>query len=172
MKGIKMTEKTIAFKKADNIKLISGICAFVNSLDDDKEYTLTIKERKQKRSLNSNSYAWTLIDKLAVKTGIGKTDIYRQYIKEIGGNNDILCVVDRAVERFRQNWESKGLGWLTETMPSKIEGCTNVIVYYGSSTYNTEQMSRLINLIVQDCKENDIETLTPAEISRMCTEWG
>ena len=57
-------------------------------------------------------------------------------------------------------------------MPSKIEGCTNVILYYGSSTYNTEQMSRLINLVVEDCKAQGVETMTPDEINRMLSLWG
>jgi hypothetical protein len=44
--------------------------------------------------------------------------------------------------------------------------------YYGSSTYNTKQMSRLIDAIVEDCKEMDIETLTPRELDAMKSRWG
>jgi 2-iminoacetate synthase ThiH len=52
-------------------------------------------------------------------------------------------------------------------MPSKIAGCTNVILYYGSSTYNQEQMTQLIDNIVQDYKAVGIETLTPVELARL-----
>lgn len=122
--------------------------------------------------MNANAYAWVLLDKLAAVLHIGKTELYRSYIKEIGGNSDVVCVIDKALDDLRKGWEHNGLGWLTETMPSKLAGCTNVIVYYGSSTYDTAQMSRLIDMIVQDCKENGIETLTPAELASMCEAWG
>ena len=56
---------------------------------------------------------------------------------------------------------------LGQAVPSKIDGCTNVILYYGSSTYDTAQMHRLIELIVQECKEQDIETLTPEGLERL-----
>lgn len=163
--------KEIEFKKSDGIKVVAETVSFIDSLQDDKEYILTIKEKAKKRSLNANNYFWLLCDKLAVKTGVQKTDIYRQYIKEIGGNNEILCIKNSAVDRFRKTWSETGLGYVTDIMPSKINGCTNVIIYYGSSTYDSKQMSRLINLIVQDCKENDIPTLEDLEIERLCEAW-
>ena len=64
------------------------------------------------------------------------------------------------------------MGWLTNTLPSKIPGCTNVILYYGSSAYDTNQMSRLIDRIVQDCKDAGIETLTPDKLDAMKAGWG
>jgi hypothetical protein len=164
--------REIRFKKADTIKVVAELASYIDSLDEGKEYKLEVKEFKQKRSLNANSYAWTLIDKLAEKLRMPKTDIYKSYIKEIGGNSDIVCCLDRAVSDLCQAWQGRGIGWLTETEPSKLEGCTNVRLYYGSSVYDTAQMSRLIELIVQDCKEHDIETLTPEEIDRMNAEWS
>ena len=162
----------VRFKKSDTVKVIAELASYIDSLDNEKDYILTIKEYRQKRSLNANSYAWTLMDKLAEKLRIAKTDIYRSYIKEIGGNNTLVCVQDAALDDLLRNWEQKGTGWLAETEKSKLDGCTNVRLYYGSSTYDTAQMSRLIELIVQDCKENGIETLTPEELSRMSEEWG
>ena len=163
--------KEITFKKADSVRVIAELASYIDSLHEDKEYTLTVKERKEKRSLNANSYAWTLLDKLAEKLHIGKTEIYRTYIKDVGGNSEIICIQDKALEHFRKIWEQGHIGRFTETMPSKIDGCTNVIVYYGSSDFDTASMSRFIELIVQDCKENDIETLTPEELERMNEEW-
>ena len=163
--------REIEFKKSDSIKVIAEVASFIDSLEDDKQYVMTIKEKKNKRSLNANSYFWTLCDKLAVKLGIAKTELYRSYIKEIGGNSDTVCCVDKAVDDLCNGWMHNGIGWVTDTMPSKIEGCTNVILYYGSSTYDSKQMSRLINLIVQDCIENGIPTLEDMEIERLCKEW-
>lgn len=161
-------DNELEFKGEDSIKAVAWLSQYVSTLEKDKEYCLTVKEYKKKRSLNSNSYAWVLLGKLAEKLRIPKTDIYRNYVKEIGGNTkDIVCVQDKALDKLRSAWESNGLGWVTDTLPSKIDGCTNVILYYGSSTYDVEQMSRLIQLIVQDCKEFGIETMSPEELDRL-----
>ena len=42
-----------------------------------------------------------------------------------------------------------------------------MILYYGSSTYDTQQMSLLIDHIVQDAKALGIETMTPAELEAL-----
>ena len=128
-------------------------------------------KQKHKRSLDANAYAWVLIDKLATALQKPKTEIYKQYIKDVGGNSETVCVLEKAAEKLRRSWEKNGIGWQTDTMPSKIDGCTNVILYYGSSEYDTKQMSRLINLIVEDCKEQNIETMTPSELSALMDRW-
>lgn len=133
---------------------------------------VTVKKHREKRSLDANAYFWVLVDRLAEKTQISKTDIYRRYIREIGGNHEMVCVIDSAVEKLRNGWEHNGLGWQTDTMPSRVLGCTNVILYYGSSTYNTRQMSHLIDMAVQDCQEQNIETLSPEKLAGMMEEWG
>jgi len=164
---------TLDFRKEDLPQAIAWIAKLIETLDESKEYTIEVKEKKKKRSLNSNSYAWVLLGKLAEKLRIPKTDIYRNYVKEIGGNTkDIVCVQDKALDKLRSAWESNGLGWVTDTLPSKIDGCTNVILYYGSSTYNVEQMNRLIQLIVQDCKQFGIPTYDREELDRLVQEWG
>ena len=117
-------------------------------IDPQKKYTVTIKEFRKMRSLDANRYLWTLCNKLSVKVGIPPEEVYRHYIPDVGDNSDTICIPDAAVKRFREGWESRGLGWCTEIMASKIPGCTNVICYYGSSTYDTKQMARRIDLVV------------------------
>jgi len=46
------------------------------------------------------------------------------------------------------------------------------IVIRGSHTYNSKEMSTLINGLVQECRQQDIETMTPAEIEQMCKDLG
>lgn len=157
----------IKFKGSEKFRAMAQIANALDGLDSEKEYVLTVKEYKKKRSLNANSYAWLLLDKLAERLNIAKTEIYRRLIKEIGGNNTLVCVQNEGVEALRNGWACNGIGWVSDTMPSKLDGCTNVILYYGSSTYTKEQMSRLIDLIVQECKQQGIETMTPQEIAAL-----
>ena len=142
--------------------------------DSLKECKLDIEIRKarKRRSLDANAYFWKMLDELSTVTGEPKAELYQRYIKNIGGVSEVVCVKEEAVQRLCNGWNSNGLGWQTETFPSKIEGCTNVILYYGSSTYDTAQMSRLIDMCVQDCEALNIPTKTPDEIARLVSLWG
>ena len=144
----------------------------VDDMNGCEKLSIEIKPYRARRSLDANAYAWVLMDKLAEKMVMSKVDIYREYIKHIGGNSETMCVKNSAVERLQDGWGKNGIGWQTETFPSKIEGCTNVILYYGSSTYDSAQMSRLLDLIIQDCKQIGIPTETPDEIARLKALWG
>lgn len=130
-----------------------------------------IKEHKNTRSLDANAYLWVLLAKLQDKLNIPKEDLYKKYIKSIG-TSEVLPVKNEAIDRFCDAWHKNGLGWITETTKSKLEGFTNVIAYYGSSSYNTAEMSRLINEVVEDCKEQNIETKSDGEINSLLQQWS
>ena len=73
--------------------------------------------------------------------------------------------------KFKQAWSKNGLGWITDTTRSKLEGYTNVIAYYGSSIYDTKEMSRFIELIIQECEQLHIETRSKEEIDSLLESW-
>ncbi len=145
---------------------------FSQDYEDLREFPVNVEIKKaaNKRSRDANAFAWVLIDKLAAKARIPKTDVYRAAIKEIGGVSEVVCVQDRAVERLCSGWKKNGIGWQTDTMPSKIPGCTNVILFYGSSTYDSVQMSRLIDLLIQECEQQGIPTLRD-EADELLRRW-
>lgn len=136
------------------------------------DLTCRIVRFRKRRSLDANAYCWVLLDKLAQNLKLSKEELYRGYIKNIGGNNTVVCVPDKAVDDLTKGWQHNGIGWQTDTFASKLEGCTNVILYYGSSTYDTGQMSRLIDMVIQDCEAVGIETATPEEIAMMKQGWS
>lgn len=146
--------------------------AMLDELKSLEKLTVKLDKFKVKRSLDANAYAWVLIGKIAEKTNVPKEEVYRNAIRGVGGNYEIVCVQDKALESLCQMWQRNGIGWVTETMPSKIEGCTNVFLYYGSSCFDVQQMSRLIELIIQDCYSLGIETKSQAEIDSLLNNWG
>lgn len=131
------------------------------------ELDIEVKKHRKRRSLDANAYFWALCGKLSEATGHGTREIYRACIRDVGGNFEVVCVQECAAEKLRQGWEHNGLGWVTDTVPSKIAGCVNMLLYYGSSTYDGAQMARLIDSIVQDCRAVGIETMTPDELARL-----
>ena len=157
---------TIEFNEKD-----SAVQMFDDLKSADK-VSVGIKKFRQKRSLDANAYCWVLIGKIAEKTNVPREEVYRSAIKEIGGNYDVVCAQDKAVEALRESWSKNGIGWITDTFPSKIEGCTNVMVYYGSSCYDTQQMNRLLNLITQECAQLGIEVKPQEELDSLLSSWG
>ena len=139
----------------------------------------TVKKHRQKRSLDANDYCWVLLRKIAENLAEMNPDekapdiedIYRSHIKDVGVYEPLPIRAD-AVRRFCEAWKSRGIGWFVEVVDdSKLEGYKRVHAYYGSSTYDTREMSRLIDNIVQDCKALGIETLPPHELERLKEEW-
>lgn len=137
----------------------------------DTDCDFEIKKHRQKRSLNANAYAWVLIGKIAEKTGVSANDYYRRTIKESGIKTDVICVPEKAIEAVISGWEHNGTGWLTEKMDSKIKGCTNMRLFYGSSSFDSAEMARFIDLLVQDAESLGIPTVTETEIKRMLGGW-
>lgn len=120
---------------------------------NDKPLAVTVKEYREKRSLSQNSYLWVLLDKLAEKLKRGKEDIYKEYIRDCGVF-EILPVRNDAAERFIKLWQARGLGWVCEDLgESKLNGYTKLIAYYGSSTYTSKEIARLIDAVINDCTE-------------------
>lgn len=54
---------------------------------------------------------------------------------------------------------------------SKLPGYKKVIAYYGSSVYDTREMSVLLDYVVNTAKDMELETATPDELERMKTGW-
>ena len=139
----------------------------------DKLYDLEVKEHRKKRSLDANAYCWTLINKIADALRITPIEIYRQAIQNIGGNYEVIPIKEEAADHFKQIWQSQGLGWPCVDMgKSKIQGYRNLRAYYGSSTYDTRQMSQLIDNLVQDCRALDIEVKSEEEIASLMGGWA
>lgn len=147
--------------------------AFCDEMKEGKVYEADIKEHRKKRSLDANAYAWLLIGKLANKVGLPKEEVYREFIKDVGGNYEIFPIRNDAVEKWIFNWRQRGVGWVCDILgESKLAGYTNVISYYGSSSYDSLQMSKLISLIQEDCKQCGIEVMTPEELALLMDGWA
>lgn len=148
----------------------SNILTSLEELNGSK-LNVEVKKYYSKRSLDANAYMWVLVRKLAERLEITAMDVYKKEIKDLG-IYEVLPIKDEAVETFIRGWERKDSGWMCETFKSKLEGYTNVKAYYGSSSYDKNEMSRLLESIVQDCKELNIEVKSDEEINNLLNEWG
>lgn len=149
----------------------------INQVEELKGLKLNVELKKwiKKRTLDCNAYMWVLIQKIAEKIStedavITKEQIYRDAIKEVGAYS-IVPIKSEAVEEWTRIWKSNGIGWICETQPSKLDGFTNVMCYHGSSVYNQKEMNRLVNVIVEECRNLGIEIKPDEELKSLLEEW-
>lgn len=155
-----------------------GLLGEIEKRTSNKELELTISEVSPSKSVDANSYCWALLHKLSVVLEKSAVEIYKELIPDIGDNYEIVPILDERVDVWIDIWENKPkkkTGWVSKILgPSKLEGYTNTINYFGSSTFSSEQMSRFIKLVIQECESQEpkIETKTPNEIARLERLWA
>ena len=167
--GIKVDGKpeiTLTINETEDAK------AAYDEFNQENMLSIEIDKFRPKRSYSANAYFWLLCGKLAAKIGQKKTDVYKEFIREIGDNYKILRIEDDAVDDFIHSWQEGRTGWICDILgESDIQGYTDVCAYFGSSTYNSKQMSNLINLALQECEAQGIQTEPPEEIKKMKEQW-
>lgn len=134
-------------------------------------YDVEIKPHREKRSLDANGLYWNLVGELSKAVNEPPETIYRSHIRDIG-NYETLCIQKKALASFKPRWCSGHLGRMVETRASKLPGCVTVLAYYGSSDFDTRQMSHLIDNCIQDCRSVGVETMPPDKIALLKEEWG
>lgn len=146
----------------------------VEQLKSENKLTIELKKWRQKRSLDANSYCWVLCDKIAKElckdgTIVTKEDVYKDAILQIGSFEPFI-VQEKTYMNFKRIWEKQGLGFLVQEV-SKKDKCIKVNCYYGSSTYNTKEMSLLIEDLIELAKTLNVETKSQSEIDSLLKEW-
>lgn len=138
-------------------------------LKDCDKLSLDIKKYRARRSLDANAYAWVLMSKLAAVLNSSKEEIYEEMLHKYGtlyedGDGYITITVKSSVPI-----DKLGGHWLCIR---KSEYYSGYAMVKGSSEYDTAEMSRFIDGIISECKDQGIETLTPDEIEKMKQKWG
>lgn len=164
------TELVISASPAEALNIQSMVSA-LGTIDEAQDYTVTVEKKKKRRSNDANAYLWTLIGKLAAALDLPRTEVYKQLVREYGETTPTPIRED-AVDFWIRQWTDRGIGWQCEDLgPCRnIPGYRTILNFYGSSEYDTKAMSRLIDGLIQECKEQGIETLTPDELKRMYKE--
>lgn len=142
----------------------------------EKEWDL--QEHKNKRSRSQNSYYWELAGKVAEKTvkfGANINEIHNQNLRALGLRECIdgqpipvyLPDTDEA-EKTALNAEKYHLKPTSQTKEGKDGKMFRCYVMLrGSHTFNTSEMSALVDLMVQEAASVGVQTLTPTELAKI-----
>ena len=150
---------------------IEQVIQYLFKQDKTKKYE--VKEVKKKRSINANNYFWKLLQELCELQDLDTIEEYKKRVKELAIFRRFR-IETKDVKTFEIMWQDKGIAWFCEIADTEyISNVEFKIInaYYGSSSFNSKQMSRLIDGVVQDCKAVGIETKSEAEICSLLKEW-
>lgn len=139
-----------------------------------KDKIFEVSEYREKRSLSANSYYWVLVGQIAEKMNLPRETVHRQLMTDYGtwlydDNGSPIWVI------FPENKPLPKDGYYFDTKAQvAVKGAKSgeekgraYIVIKGSHEYDSKEMYDLIQGAVQEAKQLDIETRTPAEIQEM-----
>ena len=137
----------------------------------DHQLEFDIKKVTKPRSKDANAFMWSLCSEIGKAINAPKEEVYRRAIRE-AGEYEPLPIKEDAVETFVRRWQTKGVGWFAEVIDdSKIPGYKLVFAYYGSSTYDTAAMSRVISNLVDEMKQMELPIPASKEQEEMLKSW-
>ena len=143
------------------------ISSLKNALLAGKKLQVTVKSYRERRSMDSNAYLWVLLQKLAEALHTTKDELYLLMLERYGVFTHII-VKPEAMDRIMSEWRTaRNLGKV------KIGRTTGYQLqcYFGSSTYDTKEMSVLFDGVVSECRDLGIETLPDNELESMKSQW-
>ena len=140
-----------------------------------KDLDIKVTQHREKRSLTQNAYYWTLCAKLASKLNITTSRLHNLMLRDSAP--PFLIDGKIAMQPIPDTEKAENDILEAETFHLKptsgiIQGNDGAIyrwyiVLRGSSTFDTVEMTSLLNRMVEECKEHGIETATPEELEQI-----
>lgn len=137
----------------------------------DCDVEVKIEKYSPPKSREAGAYAWVLIHKIAEKTRREPMVVYREFIRNFSCKTVVTCVQAEFAEGEIKDFVKDHYGRMVDIGESKIPGCVVLHKKYGMSSFTREQMSALIDIICDTCRELEIETKSEEEINSLVGSW-
>lgn len=157
--------------------------AAFDKLKNRDKVSITIKEYRKKRSLDANNYYWTLLTKLATVMKLSNPEAHNMMLYEYGfdeviAGHRVLTPIPDTEES--ENTVKNAMYYHLKPTSEVKEGKDGVMyrtykLLRGTHTYDTAEMSRLIDGLITRCKEAgipDSEIATPDEKRLLKERYG
>lgn len=170
--------------KADKVSLLKDgstrIVQFIVSEQDKfnvdniiakaKEYgelSVDITKYRNHRSLSANGLLWVMCEQIANAIRSNKDDVYIMMLKRYGQFVP-MTTNKKYIEAIEQEWRAIEIIGEKEQEGHEI---IKFLAYRGSSTYNTEEMSRLLDGVIDEAKDLGIETIDEIQLKSLMEEY-
>lgn len=133
----------------------------------DSDLRVSVKKYRKKRSLSANNLFWHMVGQISKATGGDKWDIYLSLLRRYG-RFTYLCVSPSAVKAVREQWRECE-EWNSLTINGKP--AVQLLCYFGSSSYNTAEMARLIDGTMSEMRELGLDLPMTQDIKTALEQW-
>ena len=147
-----------------------------------KDIDVKLKQHREKRSLDANAYYWCLLTKLAKIHGWSNAEAHNRMLRDYGQyervEGQLIAVPLPDTDQTEREVLSKmeyHLALSPKVTVVKGETKRVYLLLRGSSTYNTEEMARLISGLIEECRYSgipDSEIMTPFEKQKLYEQYG
>lgn len=140
-----------------------------------KDKIFDLIEHKKKRSLSQNSYYWVLLGKVATKTKVPAPIIHNKNLRDLGLvmrlNDELITVYIPDTENAENEVLRADTYHLKPTSHTKAGKNGKMFRAYvmlrGSSTFNTHEMTALLNLMIQEANSVGVNVISPEELAHI-----
>lgn len=149
------------------------LIAFLSNQKDGALFDIV--PHKEKRSLNQNSYYWKLCGLVAQKSGATSAMVHNRNLRDLGLleriDGELVCIYLPDTDEAEKQAIKADTYHLKPTSQTRISKNGEVFRCYvmlrGSHSYNTAEMTALLNLVIQEAKTLDIEVLPPDQLEHL-----
>lgn len=141
----------------------------LNEMTDDLD--ITAKAHREKRSINANAYFHVLAGKIAEKAGTSITHEKNRLLRSYGQWEYIDGKIPTFTVKAEYEDQALDMDGTHFGVAHRSADTVTLGLMRGSHTFNTKEMSRLIDGTIEEAKELGIETSTPEQIRRMMAAW-
>lgn len=128
---------------------------------------IVVKKHKKKRSLDANGMLWACIGQIASALRSDKWEVYLRMLKRYG-QYTYICVKPHMVDAMKSQWrECEVVGEVDINGQKAIQ----MLVYFGSSTYNTQEFSVLLDGVISEMKEIGLQPPPTREMQEALKQW-
>ena len=170
----KLRDLTVNRDGTQNITVtVSGDFSQTFDALKDHPVTVEIKKTTKGRSKPQNAFMWSLCSDIGrvMNPPLDKEDVYRRAIKAVGVFTSV-AVPSWQIKTLIQRWEDHGTGWFSEIVDDFSIGSKWVHLYYGTSTYTTEEMKVVIDWLIDEAEQCGIVVPVGKEREEMYHDWG
>lgn len=128
---------------------------------EDGKYTVELKKYRKGRSLDQNAYFWKLVGEIAKKEDgdlRNKDALYLHLLKMAGAKYEVLYLQEEALNSLLEFDVIKNCSIVNRKVINNVSMVT-AYVFYGSSRFDTKEMSDLIDTALRYASEVGVENV-------------
>lgn len=135
--------------------------AFLKSRIDDGR-TYEVREKRPRRTLTQNGYYWELLNQLARKLQMPDSEVHEAMLRDYGVCQSVTVLAEVLEQGYMRHYD------VVQGYTDRYGHERRIVKWYlGSSLMDTAQFTRLIHGLMEECREQGIETMTPRELAQL-----